>query len=160
MAKLERDGFLTEKNDYRKLKNREFDGVKAPDLFNAQFEWIRNFTRMLSEAGVRLLTGSDTYGAVIVGFSLHQELELLQQAGISPFQILLASTVNPARYLETFAMEGTITEGKNANLVLLNKNPLENIENTREIEGVFLKGTYYERRKLIQMLKEVEETFK
>jgi imidazolonepropionase-like amidohydrolase len=53
------------------------------------------------------------------------------------------------------AMEGTISEGKNANLVLLNKNPLENIANTKTIDGVMLKGKWFDRDQLDAMLLEV-----
>jgi imidazolonepropionase-like amidohydrolase len=57
-------------------------------------------------------------------------------------------------------MEGTISEGKNADLVLLNKNPLTDIKNTKTIEGVFLKGKWYDRSKIDLMLKQVEAAFK
>jgi imidazolonepropionase-like amidohydrolase len=67
----------------------------------------------------------------------------LQQAGITPYHILMASTVHPAMYLNTYASEGTIVEGKTANLILLAKNPLEDIRNTREIEGVLLNGKWF-----------------
>lgn len=160
LAKKERESFLTERNDYRKLRNREFDGVKAPVLFGQYFSWMKSFARHLSDNGVSLLSGSDTYGMVIVGFSLHKEFELLQETGISPYDILRASTVNPARYLQTYASEGTITEGKHANLVLLNKNPLDDIRNTRAIEGVCLNGEWFDRVRLDKMLQEVEDAYK
>lgn len=160
LAKNQREDFLTERNDYRKLKDKEFDGVKAPILFNNYFSWMQKYSRILSDNNVNLLTGSDTYGMVIVGFSLHKEFALLQKTGISPYKILLASTVNPARYLDRFSSEGTITEGKNANMVLLNRNPLEDIQNTKYIDGVFLKGKWLNRKALDQMLAEVEEAFK
>jgi len=160
LARKERESFLTEKNDYRKLRKLEFDGVPAPVLFGEYFSWMKSFARYLSDNGIRLLSGSDTYGMVIVGFSLHYEFELLQESGIKPYDILLASTVNPARYLQTYASEGTITEGKHANLVLLNENPLDDIRNTRTIEGVFLNGEWFNRARLDKMLQEVEEAFK
>jgi imidazolonepropionase-like amidohydrolase len=160
LASKERESFLTEKNDFRKLRNLEFDGVKAPVLFEQYFSWMKSFTRLLSDNGIRLITGSDTYGMVIVGFSLHSEFEFLQETGIKPYDILLASTVNPARYLQTYASEGTITEGKHANLILLNKNPLEDIRNTRSIEGVFLNGIWFNRARLDEMLGEVEDAYK
>lgn len=160
LAKEERESFLTEKNDYRKLRNSKIDGINAPALFDAYFDWMKRFTRILSDKGVSLLTGSDTYGMVIVGFSLHKEFELLQQTGIRPYDILLASTVHPARYLNTYPLEGTVTEGKNANLVLLNKNPLENISNTKTIEGVLLHGQWFDKKQLDKMLRDVATAFK
>jgi len=156
LTPAERPKWLTEENGYRKMKNREFDGVSAPELFDDYFIWMKKFTRILSDHGVQLLTGSDTFGMVIVGFSLHDELELFQEAGIKPYDILRASTVNPARYLNSISSEGTISEGKNANLVLLNKNPLDDIRNTKSIAGVILKGVWLDRTQLDTMLKEVE----
>ena len=160
LARNERENFLTEKNDYRLLKNRSFDGIKAKELFANYFDWMKAFCHILSTNGVNLLTGSDTYGMVIVGFSLHKEFEFLQESGLRPFDILLASIVNPARYLDTYSTEGTISEGKNANLILLNKNPLDDIRNTKSIQGVVLKGKWIDRTALDKMLKEVEMAYK
>jgi imidazolonepropionase-like amidohydrolase len=160
LAKAERENFLTEKNDYRKLRLKEFDGVKAPKLFADYFKWMKSFVRLLDKQNVPLLTGSDTYGMVIVGFSLHREFSLLQEAGIEPYNILFASTVNPAHYLGNYATEGTIEAGKNADLVLLDKNPLDDIRNTKSISGVFLKGKWMDRKELDAMLLQVEAAFK
>jgi len=156
----QRDDFLSDKNDYRKLKNQMFGDQTAKQLFANQFSWMKLFTNILYKNDVKLLTGSDTYGMVIVGFSLHREFELLQEAGMRPYDILVASTINPARYLNTFAMEGTISEGKNANLVLLSKNPLLDIRNTQTIEGVMIKGKWLDRQTLNKMLDEVEIAYK
>lgn len=160
IAREQRENFLTEKNDYRKLKGLEFDGVKAPKMFADYFGWIKKFTKILYENDVPLLSGSDTYGMVVVGFSLHKEFRLLQQCGLKPYDILRTATVNPAIYLNSFAVEGTVTDGKNANLILLQKNPLDDISNTQAIEGVFVKGRWLDRKKLDAMLKEVESAYK
>jgi imidazolonepropionase-like amidohydrolase len=103
------------------------------------------------------MTGSDTFGMAIVGFSLHEEMQLLTDIGLTPYEALRASTVTPARYLNSIALEGTVSEGKNANLVLLNKNPLKDIKNTKTIEGVMLKGKWYTRAQLNKMLLDVEQ---
>lgn len=156
----QRDAFLTEKNDYRKLKDKEFEGIKAPVLFEDYFTWIKMFAKILFDNDVPMLTGSDTYGMVIVGFSLSKEFIFLQDAGVKPYQILLASTVEPARFLGVYAVQGTISEGKNADLVLLNKNPLEDIKNIGSIEGVVLKGKWIDQTSITTMLKEVEASYK
>ena len=156
LTPAERPEWLTEKNPYRKLRQREFDGVMAPVLFGDYLTWMKKFTRILSDHGVPFLTGSDTFGMVIVGFSLHEELRLLTETGLTPYEALRASTVSPARYLNTMAIEGTISEGKNANMVLLHKNPLEDISNTKTIEGVMLKGKWFDRIALDKMLLDVE----
>lgn len=160
LAKAQRYDFLTERNDYRKLRGKVFNGIKAQDLFNDYFIWIRKFVKILSDNGVPLIVGSDTYGMVIVGFSLHREMELLQNAGLGPYEILLGSTVTPARYLNTISNEGTISVGKNANMVLLEKNPLEDIKNTKTINGVFVMGKWLNKQHLEEMLDDVEKAFK
>lgn len=160
LAADQREAFLTEKNDYRKLKDKEFDGVKAPILFQEYFIWMKKFAKILFDNHVPMLIGSDTYGMVIVGFSLSKEFELLEDAGVRPYEILLASTVKPARYLGVYGTQGTISVGKNADLILLTQNPLENIKNIRSIEGVFVKGEWVDINKISLMLKEVEETYK
>jgi hypothetical protein len=160
LARNERESFLTEKNDYRKIRSNVFDGLPAKEFFAAQFNWMKNFSGLLSDNRVKLLTGSDTYGMVIVGFSLHKEFELLQESGLNPLEILRASTVNPARYLNSYGDEGTISEGKKANLVLLSKNPLTDIKNARSIEGVVLSGKWFDRGMLDKMLSEVERAYR
>lgn len=149
--------WLTDKNQYRAdFKGKDLGGVDALILFNNYFEWMKKFTKILHDNCVPLLTGSDTFGMVVPGFSLHYEFEFLQECGLTPFEILTASTVNSSRYLNTISSEGTISEGKNANLVLLNKNPLSDIKNTKSIEGVMLKGKWFNRKQLDQFLKDVE----
>ena len=149
--------WASNENPYRQnLKGKVINGMDALPLLEGYFEWMMNFTKMLAKEDVPLMTGSDTFGFVVPGFSLHEEFQFLQEAGLSPYEILKASTLTPARYLGSMAMEGTITEGKNANLVLLNKNPLKDIKNTKTIEGVLLKGKWLDRDQLDSFLKEVE----
>ncbi|HPF51628.1 MAG TPA: amidohydrolase family protein [Draconibacterium sp.] len=151
--------WLSENNPYRKdLKERIINGEQALPLLTKYYKWMLKFTRTLSDNGIPLMTGSDTFGFVVMGFSLHKEFEFLHEAGLTPFEILKASTVTPARFLNKIAVEGTVSEGKNANMVLLTKNPLEDIRNTNTIEGVMLKGQWLDREKLDSLLTEVEES--
>lgn len=152
--------WLSDKNHYRADFAGGKDivglGMKPLDFFNSYFKWMKTFTKILSDHDIPLLSGSDTFGMVIPGFSLHKEFQFLQELGLTPYEILKTSTITPARYLNTMASEGTISEGKNANLVLLNENPLEDIKNTKNIEGVMLKGKWLDRKQLDAMLLEVE----
>ena len=95
-----------------------------------------------NKAGVLLLAGTDapTLPGLMPGRSLHQEMQLLCEAGLSNYEALKAATTNPARFLKIHLDFGTIEVGKEASLLLLNKNPLEDISNTLEIESVFVKG--------------------
>jgi Amidohydrolase family len=99
---------------------------------------------LLQEAGAPLLTGTDTPAAGIVpGYSLHDELEMFVQAGLTPFEALQAATVEPARFLDREARSGTVEVGKSADLVLLRANPLADIENIRSLAGVVLRGRWH-----------------
>jgi len=151
--------WLSDENHYRAdfagNKDEVALGMEPLEFFNSYFKWMKAFTKILSDYDVPLLSGSDTFGMVIPGFSLHKEFGFLQDVGLTPYEILKTSTITSARYLNTMAVEGTISDGKNANLVLLNKNPLENIANTKTIDGVMLKGKWFEREQIDAMLLEV-----
>ena len=90
-----------------------------------------------NKAGVLLLAGTDapTLPGLMPGRSLHQEMQLLCEAGLSNYEALKAATTNPARFLKIHSDFGTIEVGKEASLLLLNKNPLEDISNTFEIDS-------------------------
>ena len=125
-----------------------------------ELEWQKKFTLLLHKQGVPLMAGSDTYGLFLPGFSLHHELELIQSSGLSNYETLKTATVVPARYLNTISQSGTISEGKLADLVLLEKNPLDDIKNTKTIIGVVIKGEWYNKEKLDNLLLEVESSNK
>ncbi len=119
--------------------------------------WAR-FVTVLHAAGIPLMVGTDlsTPGSV-PGFSVHDEMEIWQEAGIPAPDILRSATLVPARFLGLDGRLGTIAEGKTASMVLLRANPLENIRNAREIEAVFLRGRYYDRRALDHLLEEARD---
>lgn len=108
------------------------------------------YARILSESkkykenGVKFLAGTDVANYFVYpGFSLHEELEIfVNEAGFSPLEALQTATINPAEFLDLDDQLGTIEEGKLANLVILDKNPLENISNTKTIDGIVLLGRY------------------
>jgi imidazolonepropionase-like amidohydrolase len=82
-------------------------------------------------AGVGILAGSDVYNPYIFpGFSLHDELSLLVEAGLPPMAALQAATIGPARFMGQEQRRGTIEVGKVADLVLLDRDPLADIHNS------------------------------
>src|SRR5688572_87712 len=108
-------------------------------------------------AGVGILAGTDVGNPYCFpGFSLHDELELLVEAGLSPMAALQTATRNPAQFLNRQADFGTVEEGKKADLVLLDANPLEDIRNTRKIAAVVVGGKLLRKDALESMLAEVE----
>jgi hypothetical protein len=152
------DYWLSDSINYRKYS--WFTAKESLKRLEKELNWQKKFTQVLHQEKVPLLSSSDTYGLFLPGFSLHKELELINSSGLSTFETLKTTTINPARYLNTISQEGTVSIGKNANLVLLNKNPLENIKNTKRISGVFLKGKWYSRKDLNNLLNDVERSYK
>lgn len=106
----------------------------------------------MHEAGVRILAGSDEQG----GFWVHQELQIFVDAGLTPLEAIQTATINPAIYLGREHELGSIEPGKFADIVLLNSNPLMDIESTLDIDAVILKGRIYDRLMLDSMLAQLE----
>jgi len=139
-------GFLT---DPQRARRMPYMQSLSPEEFDM---WIQRIAVLLDRhkklvgdmrrAGVEFLAGTDMGPSttVVPGAGLHDELELLVQAGLTPMEALQSATRNPARFLGQFADMGTIEPGKLADLVLLDANPLEDIRNTRKIRLVVLRG--------------------
>jgi hypothetical protein len=133
-------------------------------------ETIRQFyalqkkvVKVLKEENVKMLAGSD-FGLpgiwLVPGFSLHQEFRELASCGLSPLEVLQMTTLNGAEFLGRQATMGTVDEGKNADLVLLDANPIEDVANLDKISGVFLKGRYFSKDALEKMKREVSVAYK
>jgi imidazolonepropionase-like amidohydrolase len=121
------------------------------------FKDTMEFTKALSDAGAGVVTGTGVIDPYVVpGFDIHREFTLLVEAGLSPWKALEAGTANPARMLGLEERLGTIEVGKDADLVLLGSNPLQDISNTSDILAVAAKGIWLEREDLDQMLEEVK----
>jgi imidazolonepropionase-like amidohydrolase len=109
--------------------------------------------RLLNDAGVILLAATDVGIPMLVpGLSLHEELELLVAAGLTPLAALRAATVNPARVLGLADELGSVEAGKLADLVLLDADPLADIANTQRIRAVVADGRVYRRGDLDALL--------
>jgi imidazolonepropionase-like amidohydrolase len=109
--------------------------------------------RWMHKAGIKFMAGTDVSNAYsFPGFSLHDELGLFVEAGLTPFEALKTATVNPAAFMGMTDSLGTIQKNNNADLLLLNANPLENIHNTKRIYGVIVNGKYLSRKVLDIML--------
>jgi imidazolonepropionase-like amidohydrolase len=119
-----------------------------------QFEIIGTMKR----AGVRFLAGTDVQNPfVFPGFSLHDELSLLVEAGLTTLEALQSATINPATYLGTDQFFGTIATGKAADFVLLDANPIDDIRNTKRIAAVIIRGRFIDRGGLDNMLERAEK---
>ena len=140
-------------NDFR-FKNRTPENIAAgKKVYQKELTLVGAMQR----AGVGILAGTDTLNPYCFpGFSLHDELGLLVQAGLTPMQALQAATLNAARFMDREKDLGTIAPGKLADLVLLDADPLEDIANTRKINAVVFDGRLYSRSALDEILAKVE----
>ncbi len=136
----------------------EIDNEVSPQVaqwYLAQFQNDLKIARVLHDAGVQMLAGSDSLDPLnFPGPSLHAELKLLTEIGFTPLEALQAATLKPAEFLNATGAGGwgTIEPGKAADLVLLDADPLADIGNTSKIAGVVLGGRLFNRDDLDQLL--------
>lgn len=130
----------------------ERQGAGNVEVRRARFAKMLGIVGAMHRAGVGLLAGTDLGNPYIVpGFSLHDELALFVDAGLTPLEALQTATRDAARYLGRSDL-GTIEKGKLADLVLLAADPLADIHNTRQVAGVVLNGRYFAMPDLQKML--------
>ena len=127
----------------------------------AIFRRLMGLVAEMQRAGVGLLAGTDPPArGMVPGFSLHDELATLVEAGLTPMQALQTATRNPAVFLGELDSLGTVDKDKVADLILLEGNPLDDIRNTRRIAAVIVGGTLIRKPELRSMLERVEESVK
>lgn len=141
------------------MTSNQYNRGTSPERV-ARLEKMMDFNKRLvkafKDAGVPIVAGTDAGSSgVIWGYSLHDELRLLVEAGLSPEEALISATRLPATWLEIETKIGTVEAGKFADLVLLSANPLDNIQNTRKISGVFFNGRWVDKQTLDMMLSDL-----
>jgi imidazolonepropionase-like amidohydrolase len=124
-----------------------YEAIIKEDPLN-QYLWskVLQLTKMLYDNGVTILSGSDIPNFELVpGASLHHELELLVEAGIPPLEVIKIATRNGAQALGIEENVGTIVPGKQADMMILSDNPIDDISNTKKIEAVVSDGQFVDR---------------
>jgi imidazolonepropionase-like amidohydrolase len=147
------------REDWRPANDPRFKDLTAADfaLKRKRFQKYLEIVGAMHRAGVKILAGVDEPNQFCFpGFSLHDELALLVQAGLTPFEALKTATVNPAEYLGLTDSIGSIEKGKLADLILLDKNPLAYIGNTKRIRAVIFNGHFLSEKARRKMLANVE----
>ena len=121
-------------------------------------DWIQKTTEAMVKVKIPLLAGTDTpLGYLTPGFSLHYELELMVESGLTELQSLKTATLHPAKYFRMEDSLGLVKKDYVADLVLLNKNPLEDITHTRDIFAVIKDGNFIDKFSLTHIQTEISE---
>ena len=124
-------------------------------------EMWQNWAQMakqMNEAGIPLMIGTDLIcPGLVPGYSVHEEMMIWQDAGIPLADILRSATIVPVQFMGLEDRLGSIREGKIASMILVRGNPLEDVSNAQQIESVFLRGQYFSREALDQLLLEARE---
>ncbi|WP_075790925.1 amidohydrolase family protein [Massilia putida] len=132
----------------------------AQATFVNYYPFQQRLTKLLKANGVRMLTGTEVNAVMVIpGFSLHQEFRELAGAGLAPLEILQMTTLNAAQFLGREATMGTVEAGKNADLVLLDANPVLDVANLDKVAGVVLKGRYLPAAALDKMKADVAAAY-
>ena len=149
---------------------QQWKTIHAGRLASAQYDpavslqVIANRTRILQalhRGGVPILMGTDAPQQFSVpGFSLHRELERMEAAGMSPYEVLRTGTSNVGRYFEAEDDFGTVAVGSRADLILLDANPLESLATVARPAGVMVRGRWLSRPSIQQRLDEIAALYK
>ena len=117
-------------------------------------DFVKKVAGALHRAGVPLMAGTDAMGVALVapGSSLHYELELLTESGLTPYEAIRTATVVPASFLGKENEFGSITTGTRADLLLIEENPLEDVTRLGRPIGVMTRGRWFTREQLQEML--------
>ena len=126
---------------------------------------LRTLTKAMSDAGVPLITGTDSpsIAGLLPGYSLHDDLDILEAAGLSRFQVLSAATRTPGEFIKKAIKGaepfGTVAPGNRADLILTAGNPLDGLATLRQPLGVMGNGHWYARADLDALLAKVADSY-
>lgn len=155
-------GWIQQKRNM--VRNQSTQGVTPASA--RRYVQLRRFTlRALADSGSPLLMGTDSPQMFNVpGFSLHREIALLQEIGLTPYQILLSGTRNVATYaaqdLKLDGAFGTVAVGSRADLLLVDANPLADARNVAKRVGVMVRGRWYPAAELDRGLEEMARRYR
>jgi len=125
--------------------------ITAKEKYSPIFEKKKQLLKMLYQNDCLLLLGSDSGNTFQAdGFNVYEEMKNWSNLGIDAYTILKSATVHPAAFFNQQENWGTIEIGKNADVILLDKNPLENIDNITTVTTTILNGKIYQKADLMQ----------
>jgi imidazolonepropionase-like amidohydrolase len=152
------DSCLPRNNSYL---SEHFQAQKTKERLAQYYEFMKKLTLSFHNAGILMTVGTDATAACTVpGVSFHDEMDELIGAGLSTADVLRMATLEGAKAMRMDAQIGTIDVGKTADLVVLDANPLENIDNTRRVSGVMTHGVWLSKAALDANLRHATSQFK
>lgn len=136
-------------NQFERWFYAKQEDPKTVDRIKTQHDFHLFILQKLHEAGVKIICGTDAgIGVTLPGFSIHNELAFYKQAGLSNYEVLKTATVNASQTHSFMNQLGTIEEGKMANLLLLDKNPLHDLSSLKTPSVVIVEGRKLNRETL------------
>jgi imidazolonepropionase-like amidohydrolase len=158
MSPLTRREWEPAHNRYRRSWTDRRDVI--PLVLGRGLELQKCLVRAFHAASVPILTGTDApLTFVYPGWSLHRELGLLVECGLTPYEALVAATVAPARVLRIADQIGTVAVGKQADLVLVRGDPTADVGNAAKVAGVFARGRWFDRPALDAMQRDLAKSY-
>jgi hypothetical protein len=146
------DGWVNSKHNFQDRDDFQ------PDAAQRLVEVRQMLTRALYHGGAPIALGSDAPQFFNVpGFSIHHEMRMMVDAGLTPYEVLVTGTRNPAVYFETPDEFGTVEANRRADLILLDANPLEDIGNVQQRVGVMVRGEWMPEEEIQQRLQHISE---
>ena len=145
------------KEQFERWFNTKQNDPSTTDRIKKQHNFHITIVKKLHEAGVNIICGTDAgIGVTLPGFSIHQELAFYKEAGLSNYEALKTATANPSKTHNFMNSLGTIEEGKMANLLIVDKNPLFQLSALERPSFVFIKGRKLDRETLDNFYKKAK----
>ncbi len=127
--------------------------VKDKDAYLPTFNKKMAILKKMNDSGCNLILGGESENLYqLEGFNMYEEMVNWSKAGINNYSILKAATVNPAKFFNEDKTRGTVEVGKEANLIILETNPLKDISNIKTIENTIIKGVIYNKKDLLSKI--------
>ncbi|NND16301.1 MAG: amidohydrolase family protein [Eudoraea sp.] len=140
----------------RKLQSTGPDSGFDSEKWERFIQIRRQLLKSLHDQGHGIILGSDAPQLFNVpGFSIHHEMEGMLRAGLTPLEILRTGTINPATYFEMESTFGQVKEGLEADLILLEGNPIEDLKHMKKVSGVMVRGHWISKEEIDQRLRSI-----
>jgi imidazolonepropionase-like amidohydrolase len=146
----------------KRAKGTSKEVIEIADKYGASnFDIHKGIVLNLYNSKAKLIAGTDAGGLpfLIPGYSLHQELKLMSEFGIPTYEVLKMATINAALAMNKDTEFGTVEIGKRADLLLLNSNPLDNIENLQDKNGLMIRGIWLSEEEIKKLTDKIKLTF-